>query len=789
MSETEQRTRLMTVAVRDEAMPRPPRPFHNAFLALLLAISLPATVVMFGVVRSRQLQSTANPRWAKFARGTASNSRPSATTSTARRVSVPNTRDSSLEETLILPEMTKLPEATFTGSVTGRRTFETPVPTRSIPNEVAKSLRSNSDDEVEELPPIIFRPVDEDQSESPANQLVARLEAELKGVRQRLDQLTVQQHGQHEAESLREQQLLAAIQNLNELSLEVRAGRESRPVTSETALRARPGLSLEETTSEDPTISLDAKTSSGSEVPSFEVQLPTPESEPAYDADPSASTPSLSAETPAPLPADVPDSDESAIRIRRSTGNQQPETYSIDIQDADIRQVFAQLSETAEISIVPSAEIQGRISLNLYDVRFEAALNAIIKSRDYVIEREEGILIVRTAEEAARRKHQNRQVVMKIYRPNYVSAAEFNRLIEPLLSYDGRHSVTSPPPAGLSSPAANGSEDVSDQRDTVVVQDVPEVLAKIDQILIDVDVPPLQVQIEAKILRVRLSEGLNHGLDLGQLPCQRDAGQSFAEGGLKHASLSCNVPTFIKSIERLADTSVVTSQRIQVLNRHRAEMLIGDRIGYQSKPGGEVQFMEAGTRLVLRPSISADGFIRMEIRPEHSSATIPHRKSPPRQNTAELTTQVMIRDGATVAIAGLISEQAVETTKRAPLVSAIPIVGAPFRHRKESLQRTELIVLVTPRIVTDCDTDAEGKSLEQITEERAAEFRDQQSPHSRHNLARAHYERAACYLQQGNYVKARQQIDASLRQDKSDLEALRLRNQINQCLLPGSVMR
>ena len=63
------------------------------------------------------------------------------------------------------------------------------------------------------------------------------------------------------------------------------------------------------------------------------------------------------------------------------------------------------------------------------------------------------------------------------------------------------------------------------------------------------------------------------------------------------------------------------------------------------------------------------------------------------------------------------------------------------------------------------------------------EFRYRQSHAARHNLARAHYERAACHYQQGNYVKARQQIDASLRQDKTDLQALKLRNEINQSLV------
>ncbi len=738
-------------------MPRPPRPFHNAFLALLLAIGIPATVVLFATVRARQLQSKANPRWARFAGKVESNTSRKPTSDSSAEVPDRAASAITLKPTSSISET--VPGASFTGSVTGHRSFDVPVQTQPLDRHLSESVRAQSETEFVETPPIIFRPVEEETVESPSAMLIGRLESQLNEVRQRLESLSSQQQELREDEIRREQELLSGLKNLNEISQQVRSGLEARPVS----------VPRTESTSPVPP-----------KPPGFDAEKPSSETEGPYDPDISLPPQMPESKTPSPLPTDLPEPEESAIRIRRSTGENLTETYSIDIQDADIRQVFSQLSEAAEISIVPSPEIQGRVSLNVHDVHFDAALNALIRSRDYIVEREDGIMIVRTADEVSRRKHQNRQMQTKLYCPNYIGAAELIRLIEPVLSADGRHSVTSSKSTGTGEDSGDGS---GSSREIVVVQDISEVLQQIDQIMVDVDVPPLQVRIEAKILRVRLSEGLKQGLDLGQLPCHQDADTSNAEGGLKHASLSCNVPTFIKSIERLADTSLVTSQRIQVLNKHRAEMLFGDRIGYQSHAGDEVHFLESGTRLILRPSISTDGFIRLEIQPEHSTATAATRKGAPRQNTSELKTHVMIRDGATVAIAGLIAEQAVETTRRVPLVSSIPIVGAPFRQKKESLQRTELIMLVTPRIVIDSETEAEGQCLEQALEERAMEFRDQQSHKARHNLARAHYDRATCHFQQGNYVKARQQIDASLRQDKTDLQALKLRNEINQSLM------
>ncbi len=741
--------------------PRRPRtPFETAFWAMVLAIGLPIAVLMFGAIRTRQLQSTAHPRWAKFAKGSLTKSQEPKSqepkTQTASRP-IP-ARLSTIQIQEITPseiDHTPLPQVNFTGSVTRRKPIEPTVVSESA--TVASTNTTNSTSprfqpEFEELPPIIFRPVD-DEEDTLTAQSARRLESQLTDVRQQLDRLTTQQRQQQAEEIARQTKLLDVITKLNE-----------RPSSDS----ASPELTSVPCT----------------KAPAFDPQPPTLIAEDlpnSFDTLPEE-TPMV--EVPAPLPADRPYDDESPIRIRRSTELNAPETFLISADDADIRHVFAKLSEVAQISIIPSPEIQGRISLNLRDVRIDAALKAIIASQDYVIERDDNIIIVRTLAETARRKHQNRKLIVKIYRPNFLSAVELIGLIEPLLSSDGRHSATSPDLAGLADADGLSACDATAQRDTVIVQDVPEVLDQIDQILVDVDVPPLQVSIEAKILSVRLSDGIQQGIDLSQLPCHRDSGVSMAEGGLKQARLSCSIPTFIKSCERLADTSVVTSQRIQVLNKHRAEMLIGDRIGYQSQAGSEVRFMDAGTRLILRPSVSADGFIRLDIHPERSSATAAKRSRQPVQTTAELTTQVMIRDGATVAIGGLIAEQGTDTTNRLPGVGAIPVIGIPFRSKRERLQRTELIVLVTPKIVIDCDSEAEGKCLEHAAEERAAEFRDRQSPKSRHNLARAHYDRACQDYQQGNFVKARQQINASLRENKTDLDAIRLRNQIDQCLVP-----
>jgi type IV pilus assembly protein PilQ len=485
-------------------------------------------------------------------------------------------------------------------------------------------------------------------------------------------------------------------------------------------------------------------------------------------------------------PVSIESDDAQTIRIHRVDDGQAQGLYTIHARNADIRQFLVKLSEVSGVSILVSPEVVGPISLNLRNVRFHVALKAIVKSRNDVLEQDGEIIIVSTSNETSRLRQQNRKLRLRIYQPSYLSAVELERLIDPLLSPDGRHSVsTCGNHPSTAVPGRLGSGELP-PRETVVVQDVDEVLGQIDQILIDMDVPPLQVAIEAKILSVRLAGKVQNGLDMQMLPCQQTCQCQNDADGLKLASLSCTVPTFIKSVADLASTSVVTSQRIQVLNKHSAELVIGDRIGTQCRPGQPVRFIESGTRLVVRPSISADGNIRLEIQPERTTSQRDRHSKVIQQNFAEVATHVLVHDRSTVVIGGLISEQTVQSGGRTSLMGTLPVVGAPFRHRHDHLQRTELLILLTPQILTDCIMETGVTEKIKVNDVQPAAYQSQRSSGKPFDFAKAHYDRARRLFREGNPVKARQQIDASLALNQQDRDAIQLRDEINQRLTQPS---
>ncbi len=726
--------------------------FRVAFNSLALAIALPLLLFCFANVRQRQLQAKGT-RWSQIAKviGVSAETVAKPVIAASSR-SITTANDTSLNDTPDISARAVSHLRDMTGSVTGSTPIEMPVAKPNVlvaQNELRPTTApAQPVVEVQRRLHVEFQPAsDVDAQRQTASELV---ESKLEGMQRRLDLLAQAQVDGRLSELDRAAKLLEKLEH-------------ARPKTvvsqldSPTDLIPTPAPNIESPTPRTNTVAPNGtrdREGTGRDGASREGTIKVIQSEKGIHGE----------------------------------GRIDDEKFSLQVHDAELTQVLDMLAQLAAVNILPSADVQGRVTLNLQDVTVERALEAILKSRGFVHQREADFIYVRSEAEVARITLRNRQLVSKLYQPMYISASELSKLLTPLLTKEiGQHSVTSPVPVG------NTAGDELAQRDALLVQDYPEVIAAIDRVIIEMDVPPLQVLIEAKILSVILSDTMEYGVNFALLNGRHQgvgATLPTTDGvantcGLKHGLVS-DVAGFIKSLESIGDTSLVSAPSIRVVNKQRAEMIIGDRLSYKTLAlnGAQtienVQFLDAGTKLLFRPFISPDGLVRLEVHPERSSATINKGTGLPSLSTTEVTTNIMVRDGCTVVIGGLISEETLESIDRVPLLSAIPVVGAAFRNKAERTKRTELIVLLTPHIVTEPAAAIEGAALQAETEDRAAHFRDNLSHVNRHNLTRGHYERAQDYFTQGNLLKARQQIDAALKQNKADLEALRLKGQIEQ---------
>lgn len=506
--------------------------------------------------------------------------------------------------------------------------------------------------------------------------------------------------------------------------------------------------------------------------------------------------------------------------LKAEPGAPGSERFSLQIQDTDIRRVLETLAQLSGESILVSKSVSGTVSANLQDVTIEQALTAVLRSHGYIHERSEAFIYVSTPEEAATRNKLDLKVITKVYRPHYISVKDLESLVSPLLTVGiGKIAITAPTEVGIGSNAESAGGDTLSQGDALLVQDYPEVIEALDGIIAEIDVPPMQVVIEAMILSVKLTDSMAFGVNFAILGGSNKelvvsgngqtlnnttgfpgdgndsllppAGQFLANtAGLKLGFLQGDVATFVNALESISDTNLIAAPQLRVLNKQRAELIIGDRISYKTlafngtQTVENVQFLDSGTKLFIRPFIAPDGLVRMEIHPERSSAVIDPNTGLPNQATTEVTTNVMTRDSSTVVIGGLIEEQVVEGFERVPLLGALPVVGRVFRNKTESISRNELIVLITPRVVREPTAVAEGEAARVENEVRHESFRNNLSHINRRNLARVHYERALMLFERGEFEKAHHHIQEALRNSKNDVNALRLREQIEQHYQP-----
>ncbi|MDD5594514.1 MAG: type II and III secretion system protein, partial [Candidatus Margulisbacteria bacterium] len=132
-----------------------------------------------------------------------------------------------------------------------------------------------------------------------------------------------------------------------------------------------------------------------------------------------------------------------------------------------------------------------------------------------------------------------------------------------------------------------------------------------------------------------------------------------------------------------------------------------------------VNFLSVGTSLVLKPNVTKNGFIRMKISPKISDGTVTN--DIPTENTTETNNEVMVRDGQTFVIGGLIKEKDTENNYGVPILMDLPLIGEAFRKTVITKEKTELLVFVTPHIVTPEYLEILNQPIEELSKKAGKE--------------------------------------------------------------------
>lgn len=388
---------------------------------------------------------------------------------------------------------------------------------------------------------------------------------------------------------------------------------------------------------------------------------------------------------------------------------------TLDAEEAALPSVLKILAEKGDLNIITGPGVSsGRITIHMRNVPIEQAVNLVVRAAGLAYERIGNSILV------AEPKSLQEETGLSSYVVNlqFADATEVK--------------------TALGSLKAEITVDRGGNRLIVVTS--PRVLSEIQAIVARLDVPARQVMLEARVIEVSTDALKRLGIDWDRLMSKRF---TFIEGNYDSISGPGGNRDVIEGLEvypntpgtadifrfrnfsreavffnvqldlliRDGNARVLASPKLVTLNGREASMLVGSRIpfvvtgtliaGGGAAPVQSIQREEVGVKLRITPLINADGYITTTISPEVSSVTgfTGENNDLPIIATRQASTTVRLKDGDSVIIGGLLSEERTTSTAKVPILGDIPGIGYLFQHNNVVTGKKDLVIEVTPRIL------------------------------------------------------------------------------------------
>jgi type IV pilus assembly protein PilQ len=481
------------------------------------------------------------------------------------------------------------------------------------------------------------------------------------------------------------------------------------------------------------------------------------------------------------------------------------------VKNADLTQVLQLLSIQSQKNIVATKNVSGSITADLYGVDFYESLDAILTTNGFGWREKGNFIYVYTLDELKAIEDAERKLVHRVIRLNYLTGENAKEIIQPVMSSAGTVVFNESAKSGIEADASDAGANSYAYSDMVIVHDYAEHADEAAKLIQELDVRPKQVLIEASILRARVTEDNAFGVDLtiladfamseftsplstiddliaGSTGPSGGSGQTATGGTNPNSTLaigvvSDDIAAFVSALDAVTDTTVLANPKLLVLNRQRASLLVGQKLGYLSTQTNDtsttqtVEFLEVGTQLSVRPFVGNDDFIRLELNPSISDGETRELGGfvVPNETTQELTTNIMVRNAQTVVLGGLYQEDTTVTRRQVPFLGDVPVLGTAFKGQTDTHERNEVIFLVTPTIVRDEVLYAAGERAADGFEIARLGARSGLLPWSRTKMESSHLQDAMRYQMEGKDDKALLAVNMALNLNPTNAEALRMK--------------
>jgi type IV pilus assembly protein PilQ len=441
----------------------------------------------------------------------------------------------------------------------------------------------------------------------------------------------------------------------------------------------------------------------------------------------------------------------------------QGEKLSLNFQNIEVRALLQVIADFTNFNVVTSDTVTGTVTLRLKDVPWDQALDIILQSKGLGVRKNGNVLWIAPKDELAAKEQVDLEAKKKVaeleplrtqsFQLNYTKAEEVAKGLTGQTTGGG--GGTGNQASRILSP--RGSVIFESRTNQLFVNDIPSKLEEIQALIGKIDIPVRQVLIEARIVEADDSFGRALGVRLGgnDLRGVRGGTPGYGVGGDNRVTIGNNyaaigyqtgqggtAPSFsdsafisfpanttafsgsnaatfalslfgatanrflnleLSALEAEGKGNIVSSPRVITADQTKARIEQGEEIPYQqatSSGATSVSFKKASLSLEVTPQITPEGnvILDLEVNKDSRGALT---AAGPAINTKQVKTQVLVENGGTVVIGGIFTQDEQTEVNKVPLLGDIPYLGYLFQNRVRSTRKTELLIFITPKIVTD----------------------------------------------------------------------------------------
>jgi len=416
-----------------------------------------------------------------------------------------------------------------------------------------------------------------------------------------------------------------------------------------------------------------------------------------------------------------------------AVGKYTGEPISVNLKDVDLRDFFRLIHEISGLNVVLDPAVKGSLTIVLDEVPWDQALDIVMQNNS--LDKQLNGNVLRIATRATLKNEAETQRDLEKAQAEAIAPVTVTRV----LSYGKAAVMKDTLKKFLSSRGDILSDDRSNQ---LIIRDIPSTIPVIDNLVRQLDRKSQQVEIEARVVSASRSFARDIGTQLGfvgtttggrsvfggdstvgvstvsntpppvltasgtsSLPLNVNLGASAPTSGIffGHRSPNFAVDFFITAAEAKGVGKLLSKPKVITQNNEKATVKQGTKIPIQTTINNtiSVQFIDAVLKLEVTPQITAEGTVFMDVLVENTQIDngIPRVQGIPALDTQSAETKVLVADGGTVVIGGIIiSTQRTDITQ-VPIVGSLPLIGNLFRRTNISTQSQELLFFLTPRII------------------------------------------------------------------------------------------